>query len=201
MKTHNRFIAIDGPNGVGKSTIIDSLKFKMDKRGLDFILTKEPTNSKLGQFIRDNQNVYSSKTLAALVAADRYDHIKKIIEPTLNDGKLIISDRYVASSLVYQVMDGLDYEFIVHLNNEIILPSLYFILTASPDTLTSRLNERVQLTRFELNTKLEEGKLFEEAGNFLKQKGVTVYFMNNEFRSSEETAAEIMAKITNHLSN
>ena len=200
MKTHRQFIAVDGPNGVGKSTIIDSLKFQLDKSGLDFILTKEPTNSKLGQFIRDNQNAYSSKTLAALVAADRYDHIKRIIEPTLYDGKIVISDRYVASSLVYQVIDGLDYEFILHLNNEIILPSLYFILTASRDTLTSRLNERDQLTRFELDTKSEEGKLFEEAGNFLKQKGVSVYFIKNEFRSTEETAAEIMAKITNHLS-
>ncbi len=201
MKIYKRFIVLDGPNGVGKSTIINSLKFLFNKSGLDFILTKEPTDSELGNFIRSNQNVYSSKTLATLVAADRYNHIEKLIEPALNLGKIIISDRYIASSLVYQVLDGLNYEFILDLNREICLPSLYFILTANQETLATRLNERTKLTRFELDTESNEGKLFENAGNFLRQKGVNVYFVNNESRSTEETGREIMTKITNHLSS
>ena len=200
MKIHQQFIVVDGPNGVGKSTIIDSIKSQLNTTETDFIVTKEPTNTELGDFIRANQNVYWSKTLAALVAADRYNHIEKLITPALYQGKIVISDRYIASSLVYQVLDGLSYEFILHLNSEIILPSLYFILAASPGTLSKRLNKRDSLTRFEVDKQADEGKLFAEAGKFLMQKGVVVHFVNNESRTTEETTREIMSKITQHLS-
>jgi dTMP kinase len=201
MNTCKKFIVIDGPNGVGKTTVINSLKKRLLQKNLDFIVTKEPTDSTIGNFIRENQNSYYANTLAALVAADRYDHIEKLIQPNLDKGKIVISDRYLASSLVYQVLDGLDYEFVLQLNAKIILPSLYFILTAISNTISERLSNRNSLTRFELDKKSNESKLFEEAGNFLKGKGDLVKFIKNDDRSSDETVKEISSIIHSHLSS
>lgn len=196
MKVCNRFFAIDGPNGVGKSTIVESLKQHFDRKRIDCLFTKEPTTSELGSFIITNQNVYKAHTLAALVAADRYDHIEKVISPNLNAGKMVISDRYFASSLVYQVQDGLTYEFIDNLNSAIILPVLYFILTADVETILNRLKSRNRLTRFEsYGLCRQEVELFDKAVAILKHKGVMVQVVSNQFSSIDETAERIFDEI------
>lgn len=200
MEIVKNFIAIDGPNGVGKSTIIELLKQRLNKYGLDCVFTKEPTNSPLGNFIRSNQNSYRGQTLAALVAANRYEHIESLIQPSLNNGKSVFTDRYFASSLVYQVQDGLTYNFIQNLNSGILLPSLYFILTASHETIEKRLASRSQLTRFEtITSSRQEAELFSVAGDILREKGVNVCFLENEYSSSEETANQMVAHLMNHL--
>lgn len=200
MHIVRNLIAIDGPNGVGKSTVIDLLKRSLPVYGLNCIFTKEPTNSLLGKFIRDNQNSYRARTLAALVAANRYEHIESLIQKSLNEGKVIVTDRYFASSLVYQVQDGLTYEFIQNLNSEILLPSLYIILIASAVAIEKRLGSRSQLTTFEVGIQSkQELELFSIAGNILKGKDVKVLFIENEISSCEETAHKIAAEILNHL--
>jgi dTMP kinase len=200
MNFARNLIAIDGPNGVGKSTIIHLLKHQLPSHGFDVVFTKEPTNSSLGNFIRTNQDFYKAHTLAALVAADRYDHIDQLIKPNLKEDKVIITDRYVASSLVYQVQDGLSYEFVMALNSEIILPGLYFILQASSTTLETRLQARDELTRFETKTlSAPEGALFKSAGEFLLSKGASVHFIDNDSNLGEETAQMILTKIVQYL--
>lgn len=167
MKVSENFFAIDGPNGVGKSTVIEQLKRHLSEYELPCFFTKEPTNSSLGSFIRHNQNIYTRHTLAALVAADRYDHIEKVIVPNISAGGVVITDRYIASSFVYQVQDGLDYSFITNLNSEIILPSHYFILSASSQTIAQRLALRTELTRFETSSlSNQETQLFQKAVNY-----------------------------------
>lgn len=71
------FVAIDGPNSVGKSTLIEAIKIKMESLGYIVYTTKEPTNTKLGRFIRQFAEEHSGISLACLVAADRYEHIRK----------------------------------------------------------------------------------------------------------------------------
>ena len=116
MQITPHFIAIDGPNGVGKSTIIEGLKGRLQDRIENYKFTKESTSSSLGTFIREHQNEYTARCLAALVAADRYDHLEKTIQPNLQAGRTVITDRYIAASLVYQLLDGLSLEFIMQLN-------------------------------------------------------------------------------------
>lgn len=143
------FIVFDGPNGSGKTTLIDKLCETLHGSKIEYLRTKEPTESELGKFIRQHQEYYSKESLACLVAADRYDHIEQTILPNLNKGKIVITDRYLPSSYVYQRMDGLDVNFIHSLNANIIIPDLTIIVSASKQTLCERLDKRRNLTRFE----------------------------------------------------
>lgn len=147
--TDGFLVAIDGPNGAGKSTLIEMIKNEMITRGCDVYITKEPTNTQLGEFIRDFSEKHCGISLACLVAADRYEHIENEILPELSKGKLVITDRYVLSSLILQQMDGVSNDFILHLNSGIVKPDLQVAVYANDEILQNRLKDRKTLTRFE----------------------------------------------------
>ena len=98
-KLDGYFIAVDGPNGVGKSTLIEAIKNKLEVLGYAVYITREPTDTKLGNFLREFAEKHSGRSLACLVAADRYEHMTNEIIPALEEGQLVISDRYILSSL------------------------------------------------------------------------------------------------------
>lgn len=196
MKIHSHFFAIDGPNGIGKTSVIEELKLLTGNLQTEFIFTKEPTTSTLGMFIRENQDGYHSSSLAALVAADRYHHLDTVIIPNLQQGRTVVTDRYLASSLVYQLQDGVAAEFVLQLNSLIILPQLYFILTGNDEIIDARLKTRNGLTRFERNTQAEkETLLFAGAATRLELLGVKVISIDNTTRAAEETAKLILKEI------
>lgn len=174
------FITIDGPNGVGKSTIISHLKARLWAKGIQPILTAEPTKSALGLLIREHQEHYRGRTLACLVAADRYEHIEREIKPALGKGQLVISDRYVLSSLVYQILDGVSPGFVLALNKDIVIPQLSILLTASADTLSERLAARSNLTRFEREHHMREGFLYEQALTTIEEMGFNCLRIEND---------------------
>jgi dTMP kinase len=196
MQLSKMLFVVDGPNGVGKSRVIEELKKQVIALELSCVFTKEPSNSFLGNFIRQHDDIYTAQTLAALIAADRYDHIEKVITPNISMGKFVVSDRYFCSSLVYQILDGLDYKFIENLNAKIILPKHYFILTASLETIALRQAERKSPTRFESQQLLnKEIELFRNAGRRLQELGVMVHFLENDATPPEATANIICEKI------
>lgn len=102
-----KFITLEGPDGSGKSTIIQLISDYMNKKGIEFIVTREPGGTQIGEEIRaiilDNSNVnMGAETEALLYAAARSQHIHEKILPALNEGKIVFSDRFVLSSLAYQ---------------------------------------------------------------------------------------------------
>lgn len=189
------FIAFDGPNGVGKSTIINEVSKKLMDLGYDVKTTKEPTETVLGNFIRKSEDKYSSYTLACLVAADRYYDIDTYITPHLNDGKIILCDRYICSSLVLQRIDGLDINFLWNMNSKAIIPDMYFVLMASSLTLQERLKQRDHLSRFERDNKSKiEIDYFKKAIDFLAKKNFKIELVNTE-NDIKENIREIIYKI------
>ena len=197
-----RFICIDGPNGVGKSTVIEQLSILLKNSDIDVFFTKEPTSSNLGQFIRNEQGNFTGKVLACLVAADRYDHIERIIAPKLRRGEVVISDRYLPSSLVYQVIDGVETTFIWKLNEDIIMPNLFVHISASPEEIGRRLAERSELTRFEsLSILNSEISLYKKAFNTLQSKGYNVLEIDNGITSAQENAKIIYGAIIQLLND
>lgn len=172
------FIAFDGPNGVGKSTLVNEIKNRLEKDDYIVKLTSVPTETKIGKFTRRISETVNGKSLACLVAADRYYHIQTDIEPALHEGKIVLCDRYIASSLVLQQIDGVDKNFLLEINREARKPDLYFILNTAPDILTKRLHERgIELTRFEKEEEKQqaESRLFKEAVSELKELGINTY--------------------------
>ena len=147
-----KLVAIDGPNGVGKSTIIAAVAKKLQLLyAVDVFVTKEPTSTELGAFLRSFAEEEKGLGLACLVAADRYEHLKNEIIPMLEQRKVVITDRYILSSFILQGMDGVNAKFILDINDEIVKPDLQVALFADEKTIQSRLGERENLTRFEKN--------------------------------------------------
>ncbi|MBW4828432.1 MAG: dTMP kinase [Clostridiaceae bacterium] len=101
------FITLEGPDGSGKSTIVKLLSNYLEERKIDFIFTREPGGTPIGEDIRDiilsNKNIHMSpRTEALLYAASRSQHISEKIKPALEEGKVVICERFVLSSLAYQ---------------------------------------------------------------------------------------------------
>lgn len=176
------FVCFDGPNGSGKSTIIQMLKDKLLQNNIDTISTKEPTDSELGLFIRKQSEYIAGDALACLVAGNRYEHIQREIIPALNDGKVVLSDRYILSSFILQGIDGVNYDFIDKLNSNVIRPDIQVVLTASNETIQERLKERDELTRFEKNNKTSlELRYLNEGIEYMKSKyEIQIYRFNTD---------------------
>ena len=101
------FITLEGPDGSCKSTIIKLIQEYLLNKGIDFIQTREPGGTSIGEDIRhiilDNKNTHmAAETEALLYAASRAQHVHEKIIPALEEGKLVLSDRFVLSSLAYQ---------------------------------------------------------------------------------------------------
>lgn len=193
-----QFIAIDGPNGVGKSTIISLLNEKLIQNKYTTYLTKEPTTTKLGNFIRsaeENENLQSD-ILAYLIAADRQQHIKNEINPKIGNYDFIITDRYIASSLILQGMQDISFDFIWHINQEVIKPDINFFIYSEEKNIIERLDKRKNKTRFEReNSTLEEIEFCKKAENFLIEKGFICVNIFNDQQISQ-TVKEIYQRIT-----
>ena len=100
------FISIEGSEGSGKSTLIDSLKAYFNKLNEDVIFTKEPGGTPEGKLIRDilldSKLTLDPMTEIYLLLSDRVSHVEKLINPALNENKIVISDRYIDSTFAYQ---------------------------------------------------------------------------------------------------
>ncbi len=176
-----KLVAIDGPNGAGKTTIIQELRKELEKRGIDTYFTKEPTENELGGFVRAYAEKCEGISVACLVAADRYQHLKDEILPQLERGKIVITDRYVLSSLILQRMDEVSEEFILALNNEIVQPDLQIAVFADSNVIQNRLKERNCLTRFEKGNKTNiELEHMERGIQILQEKGINVFRLIND---------------------
>src|SRR2546421_1503235 len=94
------FCTLDGPSGIGKTTVCSLLRDKLEARGLDVILTATPSSSEIGQVARRGTHEFRGPALTCLVAADRYHHERVIVRPAIAKGAIVICDRYVPTSLV-----------------------------------------------------------------------------------------------------
>ena len=102
-----RFIALEGGEGVGKSTQVKALADALRMRGIDVLVTREPGGSEGAERIRElllagAEERWGPRAEALLFAAARADHVEKTIRPALEAGNWVLSDRFVDSSLAYQ---------------------------------------------------------------------------------------------------
>ncbi|TJX68155.1 dTMP kinase [Soehngenia saccharolytica] len=116
------FITLEGPDGSGKSTVANLLGEYFEKLGIDCIITREPGGTQIGEKIRDiivdNENkAMGAETEALLFAASRAQHVHEKICPSLEEGKVVVCDRFLFSSLAYQgVGRGLGVERVKMIN-------------------------------------------------------------------------------------
>ena len=163
------FISFEGPDGAGKSTQIEFLKQYLEDRGLEYIFTREPGGTKISEKIRkmllDKENSdMTARTEALLYAASRAQLVEKVIEQALKEGKIVVSDRYIDSSIAYQGF-GRDLGPKVTEINEFAVnelePDLTFLMMISPDDVKERLDQdnldRLESEDLEFKKKVLEG--------------------------------------------
>jgi dTMP kinase len=107
VTSRGRFITLEGGEGAGKSTQARALAQALQKRGLEVLITREPGGSDGAERIRElllsgPEERWTPRAEALLFAAARADHFARTIEPALKNGRWVISDRFVDSSLAYQ---------------------------------------------------------------------------------------------------
>jgi len=120
------FITFEGIEGSGKSTQINLLAEYLRGKDYDVLVSREPGGTALGEKIRQllldpQYDSMDYRTEILLYAADRAQHFKEKIKPALEQGKIVISDRFVDSNLAYQAAGrGLDYEMVYQINDWVI---------------------------------------------------------------------------------
>lgn len=182
MKNRGAFICIEGIDGSGKTTQAKLLANRL-KISHNAVYTAEPSRGKIGTYIKKSY-LYGEKRLsivleALLFAADRIEHLENEIFPSLDKGCLVISDRYVYSSLAYQGAAGLSLNWIQKINEHALEPDLGVFIDVNPETVMSRLKPKKSvMENIETQEKVreiylkfvEDGKLIRIDGNKSKNK-------------------------------
>jgi dTMP kinase len=191
-------ITLDGPNGSGKTTLIEKLVPLLEER-YSVIATKEPSNTDIGIYVRNKESSLCGKTYAHLIAADRCYHIETEIMPYLSKYDIVLCDRYVGSSMALQRYDGVEIEYIWKLNSDFIIPNLSIILISPPEELEKRISQRPFRSRFEKEMPhATENDYYRLAGNFLKEKGYNIFFVDNSEIRFDSNINIIYNEITKH---
>jgi dTMP kinase len=191
------FIAVEGPNGVGKTTTATLLATRLREcHAVPVHLTTEPSNTPLGRLLRSSEAVVTGRALALAIAADRYAHLDSEVVPMLDNGHHVVSDRYVQSSLVLQRVDGLSLGEIWRYNTYVLRPTVTFYLEDHPDVIGVRLDTRGELSRLELTgSPGRELMLYSEARDFLRRHDWEQVEIDCHGKTPEQIVARILKQL------
>lgn len=144
------FITIEGGDGAGKSTQIDNIRKYFDKLGYECLITREPGGTQIGEKLReillDPANKEMSKVTEMMIyAASRAQHVSETITPALQEGKIVICDRFIDSSIAYQSF-GRDLGEAVQKVNDFaidgVMPDITFWMDINPIQGRERIGKR-----------------------------------------------------------
>ena len=168
-------ISFEGGEGAGKTTVISLLKSYFENENISFVITREPGGVPISERIRDiildtNSSEMDARTEALLFAAARRQHLVEKVLPALADGKIVVFDRFVDSSVVYQgFVRGIGTEEVYDMNlfaTENFLPDITFYLDLDAKTGIERINQnpsreinKLDLEGMKFHEKVREGYL------------------------------------------
>ena len=191
MNKKGTFICIEGLDGCGKTTQARLLAKRLQKSH-NTVFTAEPSHGKIGNFIRKSylygEKRLSSSTEALLFAADRLEHVENEVLLALQQGRMVISDRYVYSSLAYQGAAGLNLDWIQKINEHALHADLAIFLDVDPKTVMQRLKPtRSVMENYETQQKVREIYVkFVEKGEIVRIDGN---------RSQSDVAARLLTVV------
>jgi len=165
------FITFEGGEGCGKSTQSRLLRKKLEQQNIPVVLTHEPGGTALGNELRKTlkrkrDSSISPQAELFLLAASRAQLVAELIRPALEEGKVVICDRFTHSTMVYQGYGrGLDFTAITMVNNmatRYLNPDLIILLDISPEQGLARkqsLKDRFELEDLSFHHRVREGYL------------------------------------------
>lgn len=177
---NGHFITLEGGEGSGKTTVINILKKELTSRGYDILTTREPGGIDIAEKIREVildpiNTAMDARTEALLYAAARRQHLVEKVNPALEEGKIVLCDRFIDSSLAYQGhARGLDMDDVLMINQFAIenrMPSLTLFFNIDPKKGLERIDANKDREKNRLD--LEQIKFHElvfEGYNLLLEK-------------------------------
>lgn len=172
---NEKFITFEGGEGAGKTSVILDLAVFLKEEGFDFITTREPGGIQIAESIRQiildtNNTAMDGRTEALLYAAARRQHLVEKVIPELNAGKIVLCDRFLDSSLVYQgIARAIGFDEVLSINNfaiENCMPKLTFYFDIEPEKGLARIAKnkdreinRLDKENLDFHYKVREGYL------------------------------------------
>ena len=169
------FITLEGPEGSGKTTAVEAAVKRLQELGYEIVRTREPGGTPIAEQIRnvilDKENTaMDGRTEALLYAASRRQHLVEKVWPALKEGKIVICDRYLDSSLAYQGgARGLGIDNVLNINlfaTENTWPDLTLLFDIKPEIGLARISananrevNRLDLEKIEFHNKVRESFL------------------------------------------
>ena len=169
------FITLEGPEGSGKTTAVESAVRKLKEMGYEIVRTREPGGTPIAEQIRNvildkDNTAMDSRTEALLYAASRRQHLVEKVWPALKEGNIVICDRYLDSSLAYQGgARGLGIDNVLNINlfaTENTWPDLTLLFDIKPEEGLARINanadrevNRLDLEKIEFHNKVRQSFL------------------------------------------
>ena len=152
-------INLEGIDGCGKSTQTKLLQKKLEELGENTVILKEPTNGPHGQKLWDvlhGKRKATNEEILEFFILDRKEHINEKIQPALDNGTIVLMDRYYYSSMAYQVAGGLDTEYIRNKHNFAPDPDIVLIFDLPVSTALERVRGHSEADEFEKEEHLEK---------------------------------------------
>ena len=195
------FISFEGGEGVGKSTQIELLKTSLTKKNINVLSTREPGGTKEGELIRKflvsgEINSWDSYSESLIFNALRREHINKIIKPSLFKGDIVLCDRFIDSTIVYQGVGGtINQTLLLSLHKNFcydLYPDITFFLSLDPKVGLDRTLSRNNKTenRFE-NMGLSYHQKIQDGFKALSDKNNKRFFEINAELSVEKISNQI----------
>ncbi len=192
-------IAFEGIDGSGGTTQCKLLKKFLESKNLKVYTTQEPSSSDIGILLRKylKDSTIHPSTDALLFAADRSNHYFNEIKEKLEQNYIVISDRYLESSIAYQAAqtDEISIEWINTINKFIEKPHITIILDIPPETSLARKDDQ-ELEKFE-----ESGFLERVRKIYLKRAKIGNYFVINSEISIEEVHERVQKVVMDHITS
>ncbi|MCD8203573.1 MAG: dTMP kinase [Coprobacillus sp.] len=203
------FITLEGPEGSGKTTAIKYAVKKLEEMGYEIVQTREPGGTPISEQIRDiilskNNTEMDGRTEALLYAASRRQHLVEKIWPAIKEGKIVICDRYLDSSLAYQgYARGLGEENVLNINKfatEDTMPDLTILFDIDPEIGMERIKENStrEVNRLDLE-QIEFHKTVRNAFLSISKEYPERYVVIDASRPQEEVEKEVLDIILKRL--
>ncbi|MEY3278637.1 MAG: hypothetical protein RLZZ426_1123 [Actinomycetota bacterium] len=199
------FIAFEGGDGAGKSTQATLLQAALTQSGHTVVVTREPGGSpiaeKIRQVVLDVAHAgLNDRSEALLFAASRAEHVAKTIRPALSRGEIVISDRYMDSSIAYQgIARGLGLEEIQNLNlwaTENLVPDLTILLDVETTAGLGRVEDPNRLEEESADFHTEVREAFLQLARIHHERYVVISAAGDRL----DIAAQILNAVTQKLS-
>jgi len=196
VKKRGVFICIEGLDASGKTTHAHQIVRNLRTKGFNAVYTTEPSRGEIGKFIRSyvlqRKKRVPSVVEALLFAVDRVDHVEKEIKPALKRGKIVVSDRYVYSSLAYQGAAGLDIKWVEEINRLALSPDLAIYIDVPPEVAVKRIKRKKSVME-----RLETQRRVREVYMKYVENGQLVPVDGN--RRKDEVARDILTVVLDFL--